>query len=306
MLNSNLRRNTLALSRSASKSTRQPSRRLASTSSESSTTGSSGWSKSLRGALWTASVASTAYAIGSLYPPEFATYLTPRIAPPPPDPDHPSAIAYTEELESRLQALPVLQELRTKPDAREWYETRPYMAVPKEQLANSLTGGALRGPAKLTLPPLVRARKDESEAVGILHVGTALCGHEGIVHGGLLATLLDESLGRIALLNLPDKIGVTANLNINYRAPTRADQFIVIKTKLDEKNGRKVRVSGVIEDVDGKVLAEANALFIQPKYAKLLNPSKLHARMGSPPDPSEPPTEGSLTPSPALPPAKAS
>jgi hypothetical protein len=24
--------------------------------------------------------------------------------------------------------------------------------------------------------------------------------------------------------NLPEKIGVTANLNINYRAPTRADQ----------------------------------------------------------------------------------
>lgn len=71
------------------------------------------------------------------------------------------------------------------------------MAVPKEELANSLTGGALRGPGKLTLPPLVRARKDESEAIGIVHLGTALCGHEGIVHGGMLATLLDESLGRI-------------------------------------------------------------------------------------------------------------
>jgi len=27
-----------------------------------------------------------------------------------------------------------------------------------------------------------------------------------------------------AMLNLPEKIGVTANLSINYRAPTRADQ----------------------------------------------------------------------------------
>ncbi|EKM52983.1 uncharacterized protein PHACADRAFT_99105 [Phanerochaete carnosa HHB-10118-sp] len=252
-----------------------------------------------------ASVASTAYALGSLYPPQIATFITPRIAPPPPDPDHPSAIAYTEELESRLQKLPVLNELRTRSDAHEWYETRPYMSVPKEQLANSLTGGTLRGPAKLALPPVVRARKDESEAVVIMHVGTGLCGHEGIVHGGLLATLLDESLGRIALLNLPDKIGVTAYLNVNYRAPTRADQFIIIKTKLDELNGRKVKVSGVIEDVDGKVLAEANALFIQPKYAKLLNAKKLHARMGTPADPNEPPTEGSLTPSPAIPPVKA-
>ena len=76
------------------------------------------------------------------------------------------------------------------------------MGIPKDELANSLTAGSLRGPAKLALPPLVRARKDEKEAVGIIHVGTALCGHEGIVHGGLLATLLDESLGRIVSANM--------------------------------------------------------------------------------------------------------
>ncbi len=143
------------------------------------------------------SIAFTAYTAGSLYPPTFATYVSPRIAPPPPDPNHPSAIAYTEALEESLQNLPYLKELRNSPDAYEWYETRPFIAVPKEQLANSLTAGALRGPGKLTLPPLVRARRDESEAVILIHVGTGLCGHEGIIHGGLLATLLDESLGRL-------------------------------------------------------------------------------------------------------------
>jgi acyl-coenzyme A thioesterase PaaI-like protein len=30
----------------------------------------------------------------------------------------------------------------------------------------------------------------------ILHVGRAMCGHDGIVHGGLLATIFDESLAR--------------------------------------------------------------------------------------------------------------
>ena len=48
------------------------------------------------------------------------------------------------------------------------------------------------------MPPLVRARRDEGEAIVIIHVGRGLCGHDGIVHGGLLATLLDESLARIA------------------------------------------------------------------------------------------------------------
>lgn len=153
------------------------------------------------------SLAGTAYFVGSLYPPTFATYLSPRIAPPPPDPEHPQSIAYTEALEDKLQNLPYLQQLRSRPDTHEWYETRPFASVPKELLANSLTAGSLRGPGKLTLPPLVRARRDESEAVILIHVGHGLCGHEGIVHGGMLATLLDESFGRIvSTFGAPDSI----------------------------------------------------------------------------------------------------
>nr|VWO99304.1 Paxillin [Ganoderma boninense] len=85
-----------------------------------------------------------------------------------------------------------------------------------------------------------------------------------------------------ALLNLPEKVGVTANLNINYKAPTRADQFIVIKVRLDEAQGRKSRVSGVVEDMAGTVLAEASALFVQPRYAKLLNSTAVRHMLGEP------------------------
>lgn len=61
---------------------------------------------------------------------------------------------------------------------------------------NSLTAGALRGPGKLGVIPLIRGKKDESESVVFIHVGRGLCGHDGIIHGGLLATLLDEALAR--------------------------------------------------------------------------------------------------------------
>lgn len=78
-------------------------------------------------------------------------------------------------------------------------------------------------------------------------------------------------------MNLPEKVGVTANLSIDYRAPTRADQvaslyinfrsqiysitspqFIVFKIRLLEATGRKARVSATIEDLDGNVLLEAS------------------------------------------------
>jgi hypothetical protein len=61
---------------------------------------------------------------------------------------------------------------------------------------NHLTAGTLRGPGKLALKALIRAKRDESEGVAFVHVGRGLCGHDGIVHGGLLATLSDEVLGR--------------------------------------------------------------------------------------------------------------
>ena len=70
-----------------------------------------------------------------------------------------------------------------------------------------------------------------------------------------------------ALLNLPEKVGVTASLNINYKAPTRADQFIVIKVKLDEAQGRKARVSGTVEDMSGKVLVEAKCVALSRPHA---------------------------------------
>lgn len=58
-------------------------------------------------------------------------------------------------------------------------------------------------------------------------------------------------------MNLPSHIGVTANLNINYRSPCMADQFIVVRTKLESKQGRKVYVSGTMETLDGERIAEA-------------------------------------------------
>lgn len=219
-------------------------------------------------ALLAVSVASASYVAGSLYPPQTLQLINPPPAPPAPTIGSEEAVIYTAALEDKLQNLDVVKEYRHRED---WYESRPYQDYPEERRRHSLISGSLNGPGKIAIAPIVFAKEDESEAIAIIHVGRSLCGHDGIVHGGLLATLLDQTLARNALLNLPAKVGVTANLSVNYRAPTRADQFITIHTRLDKVNGRKVTVSGTIASVEGgEVLAEATALFIQPKYAHLL------------------------------------
>ena len=158
--------------------------------------GSSRGLRTLRFFTLAATLGSTAYTVGAFYPPPLLTYIAPRSAPPPSDPDLPESRAYVAALEEELQKLPLLLKHRADEDPGAWYETRPYVSLPEDCRVNNLTAGALRGPGRLALLPLVRARFDESEALVIVHVGRGLCGHDGIVHGGLLATLLDETLAR--------------------------------------------------------------------------------------------------------------
>ena len=40
--------------------------------------------------------------------------------------------------------------------------------------------------------------------IGIIHLGRALCGHDGVIHGGLISTVFDESLARNVSLQNPD------------------------------------------------------------------------------------------------------
>lgn len=147
-------------------------------------------------ALLGTTLVASAYTLGALYPIDLFTVISPRVAPPPPPPDHPDALALVERLEREIHELPLLRKLQAMPDSADWYKSRPYASLREERRVNNLTAGALRGAGRLAIPPVCWAKKDESEAYIFVHVGRGLCGHDGIIHGGLIATLLDETLAR--------------------------------------------------------------------------------------------------------------
>lgn len=68
-----------------------------------------------------------------------------------------------------------------------------------------------------------------------------------------------------AFFALPNNIGMTVYLNVRYKAPTLADQFLVVKTRLKSVSGRKAFVEGEIYDILGKRLVECDALYVEPK-----------------------------------------
>lgn len=195
-------------------------------------------------------VSLASYTLGCVYTPPILSLLYPKPYVWPTelgDPDSLESRQYLATLENQLQSIPLLQQSRKDPTTSAWLEARPYSTVPPDRRVNHLTAGVLNGIGKMAILPLARIRPDQQETWFFVHLGRKLCGHDGIVHGGLIATLLDETLAwtvcvyslfcssRVtdclrprrdeqALVNLPEQIGVTASLNIKYRAPTKADQ----------------------------------------------------------------------------------
>lgn len=119
--------------------------------------------------------------------------------------------------------------------------------------------------------------------MSVVYFGKGLFGWPGVVHGGALATILDESLGRCAVIRFPSKTGVTAKLDVAYRSPVSTGDFYIIKARpvpgieaeaLIGKDGtrkmnRKLWVEAQLESLKGKLCVEAKALFVTPKNIDL-------------------------------------
>ncbi|KAL3458826.1 HotDog domain-containing protein [Aspergillus heterothallicus] len=174
-----------------------------------------------------------------------------------------------QKVEDHIHNHPLAQSLREDPA---FSGSRPYLKIPEKIRTRNLTAGTLSNSEGIVVPPLVFCNKETSSLVSIIYLGPNVSGHPGIVHGGLLATLLDEGMGRAAFLVLPNKVGVTANLNVDYRRPAMANSYFVMRAQVVKSEGRKAWVEAHIETLpeEGKepeVLVEAKSLFIEPKMA---------------------------------------
>ena len=89
-------------------------------------------------------------------------------------------------------------------------------------------------------------------------------------HGGVIATILDESFGRCAINQFPAKTAVTANLELNYMKPTPTNRFYVIRAipYSEGATEKKQWVSGSLETLEGQICVGARGLFVVPKHFK--------------------------------------
>lgn len=108
------------------------------------------------------------------------------------------------------------------------------------------------------------------DVAGDVHVvivmGTGMDGHLNTAHGGLAATLLDETMGTIAGIHRTrGKSVYTAYLHVNYKKPlpTPGPALITSKLDLSRSGGRKIFITGSLESGDGTVYNTADGLFLE-------------------------------------------
>lgn len=97
--------------------------------------------------------------------------------------------------------------------------------------------------------------------VGVMEVtlGRAFEGAPGRAHGGVVAALLDETMGLIHVIN--ETFAYTAQLDITFLAPTPVGEPIIARAWLARKEGRKLFIEATLQSGDD-ILVRATALFI--------------------------------------------
>ena len=113
-----------------------------------------------------------------------------------------------------------------------------------------------------------RSTSSDRELIFVkVKLGNKLNGHDGVVHGGIVSMLLDETIGwgyeYLQSLSNYNSLGFTANLNVDFRSPLLQNSDVTIRVYHNKTKGRKVYFSASMQSVDGRtIFAEATALFL--------------------------------------------
>ncbi len=86
--------------------------------------------------------------------------------------------------------------------------------------------------------------------------------YPGRVHGGMLATMIDELAGRVLWVDCPDKIAVTMDINVKYRKPVPYNTPLKGRGMYTERLSRAYSAKCYIMDMNNNILAEGIAKYL--------------------------------------------
>jgi acyl-coenzyme A thioesterase PaaI-like protein len=100
---------------------------------------------------------------------------------------------------------------------------------------------------------------DDGEAICEVVPDDGYQGYPGIVHGGVIMTILDEILGRAAMVRNHNNFMVTARMSIRIRQPVPVGERLTVRGRVDRERGAFAFASAEVYLSDGTVVVDADA-----------------------------------------------
>ncbi|CAI4060567.1 hypothetical protein N7582_001650 [Saccharomyces uvarum] len=167
-------------------------------------------------------------------------------------------VKYHANLNQRLNGLSIVKQL----------EEAGFVQVIAPEEKNLLVSNALNTPGGIAIQPRIYYSPSRRETVGIYHLGMKLTGYPFLIHGGILATVIEDLMKEaIRLEKGTENINQeTKDLSVSYKFPTLANQFVVVRTTDLEQYGNKTKLKAELMDQSGnRTLVKAIATFSSEK-----------------------------------------
>jgi uncharacterized protein (TIGR00369 family) len=117
------------------------------------------------------------------------------------------------------------------------------------------------GPANATGLRLEFFLAPDGSVVSLPVVPDAFDGHPGYLHGGIIATLLDEAMSKA--VRAQNRPSVTRKMEIDYLRPVPSGVPLRIEGRVVRNEHRKHWAEASILNAEGTVLAHGKGLFIE-------------------------------------------
>ena len=104
---------------------------------------------------------------------------------------------------------------------------------------------------------------DDGDVVSQFSIAENYAGYPGMVHGGNIVAILDETAGRAVTTDDPNRFMVTSELKVKYLKPVPTNTPLIAIGKQIKKRGRMAVGHSEIQRTDGKIFATCEAFFVE-------------------------------------------
>ena len=112
---------------------------------------------------------------------------------------------------------------------------------------------------------------EDKEVIGIFTPHDKLQSYPNVLHGGICATILDETIGRaIMAIYGQESFGVTMELTVRYKKPVPLNQELKAIGRLTNDRGRVFEGTGELMLPNGEVAVTASGKYMKRDLKKIV------------------------------------